>query len=151
MHALINNKKLLLNYFDDVYNIHFAKLCIPLFYSSGSIKKGHPDRYYFWDSKANDGKNLLRLPSFQIESMAPTDEAFDPKIFIPIREGLKEGLAENKAREYENGNTADSKGPLTPESTPEREIEIAKPDKHLVDKKRETGPHRKKESAEEPK
>ena len=143
--AIINNKKVLLNYFDDLYKLHFSRLCIPLYYSPGNIKRGVPDYYYLWDLKANAGKSLLRLPSSRIESIEPTDEAFDPEMFIPIREGI----AENKAGEYKNDDTIDTKESLPSERTQERESEIAKLAQHLVDKIRETGPTSEKKSAEE--
>ncbi|KPJ66801.1 MAG: hypothetical protein AMJ43_06905 [Coxiella sp. DG_40] len=143
--AVINNKKVLLNYFDDVYKLHFSKLCTPLYYSPGNIERGVPDYYYLWDLKANAGKSLLRLPSTQIVSIEPTEEAFDPEMFIPIREGI----AENKAGEYKNDDTIDTKESLPSERTQERESEIAKLAQHLVDKIRETGPTSEKKSAEE--
>jgi hypothetical protein len=118
-----------------------------LYYSPGNIKRRVPDYYYLWDLKANVGKSLLRLPSTRIESIEPTDEAFDPEMFIPIREGI----AENKAGEYKNDNTIDTKKSLPSERTQERESEIAKLAKHLVDKIRETGPTSEKKSAEETK
>ena len=147
--AIIDNNKVLLNYFDDIYKLHFSKLCIPLYCSPGNIKRRVPDYYYLWYLKANAGKSLLRLPSTQIVSIEPTDEAFDPEMFIPIREGLAEGLAENKAGEHKNDDTVDTKESLPSERTQERKGEIAKLTQHLVDKIRGTGSTSEKESAEE--
>lgn len=143
--AIINNNKVLLNYFDDIYKLHFSKLCIPLYYGPGNINRRVPDYYYLWDLKADARKSLLRLPSSQIVSIEPTDEAFDPEMFIPIREGL----AENKAGEHKNDDTVDTEESLPSERTQERESEIAKLAQHLVDKIRGTGPTSEKKSAEE--
>lgn len=85
---------------------------------------GHePDRYYLWDFEST---NVFSLLPNKIVSMEPTEETFNSGNFISP-EG---NLAENKARQYNNGSTMD----------------LAR---HLVNKIRETRLSERKETVEE--
>lgn len=147
--AINEKRKVILNYLNDEHKLNFAKLCVLLYYRPSRIKRSEFECYYLWDLEDIAGKHFLRLPPSQIVSMELTEETFDPEMFIPLANGIRESLDENKARQDDAHSTVDSKESIPTEPMPEKDSEIAKLAKRLVDKIRETGPFEGKEPAED--
>ena len=142
--AIKDKRKVKLVFLSDAGGNNAEKLCGPILYSPPA-PAGESDWYYLWDFEGSSDKRVLGLPSNKIVSMEPTEETFNSGNFISP-EG---NLAENKARQYNNGSTMDSEESILMEPMCEKEGDIAELARHLVNKIRETCLSERKETVEE--
>jgi len=108
---------MLLNYFDEKHRLNFARLCVPVDYSSSRTEGGDLDCYYLWDLGGESGKRFLALSPSQIVSMENTKEAFGPQELIsmgPMREkdsGLAKRLAKRLVEKIRKTSLSKKKEP----------------------------------------
>ena len=76
--AVKDRKKIILTYFCGEHSLYLTRLCVPIDYYKPAVSEGGSDCYYFWDSEANVGGRMLRLPPSQVKYMELSDETFDP-------------------------------------------------------------------------
>jgi len=142
--AIKDKRRVKLVFLSDVDDNNAEKLCGPMLYSP-IVGGGESDCYYFWDFESGTDRHVLGFPPNKIVSMEPTKETFNSGNFISP-EG---NLAENKARQYNNGSTMDSEESILMEPMCEKEGDIAELARHLVNKIRETCLSERKETVEE--
>jgi hypothetical protein len=80
--TLVNLRRVQVTFTSKEEHVRLVRKCAPTDYGPLARARDKSPRYSFWDYEGAEGGHPLSLTSDQIESIAETDETFDPAEFV---------------------------------------------------------------------